>query len=74
MFYWLILLLGLGSELSASHLQSVLYYLSHTSSSTYFGDGVLKRYSSGLASNPDPPNLSLPSGLGLQAQGHWCLA
>jgi hypothetical protein len=43
--------------------KQALYHLNHTSSplsSGYFGDGVLENYLPGLASNQDPPDLSLP--------------
>jgi hypothetical protein len=45
--------------------QMVFYSLSRTSSqfcSDYFGDGGLINYLPRLASNHDPPDLSLPSG------------
>jgi hypothetical protein len=44
--------------------KQVAYHMSHASSSFcsgYFGDGGLMNCLSGLASNQDPPNLSLPS-------------
>jgi hypothetical protein len=62
-------LVGLGFELRASHLQSRFsYFLNHTFSpfcSGYFlemgGGSGLKNYLPRLALNCDPPNLSLPS-------------
>jgi hypothetical protein len=45
-------------------LHSGLSHLSHTCNtfcSGYSGDGGLENYLTGLASNHDPPNLSLPS-------------
>jgi hypothetical protein len=51
---------GLGFELRALCLQS----RSHTSRpfcSGCFGDGISRDYLPGLASNLDPPNLSLPN-------------
>jgi hypothetical protein len=43
--------------------KQALYHLNHTSSPFccgYFGDGVLKNYFPGLASNQDPPDLNFP--------------
>jgi hypothetical protein len=61
----LIFLMGLGLNHGFELAKQALYHLSHISSPlccSYFGDGGgLKNYLPKLASNHDPPNLSLPS-------------
>jgi hypothetical protein len=55
---------------------NMLYCLNHTSRpffSRYFGDGGHTKYSPVLASNFDPPVLSLPVAR-ITGMSHWCPA